>query len=44
MANPIAIILGVAFVLYWFMGETRYLVVVLAICGCGLVFAKYLSE
>jgi hypothetical protein len=44
MLNPIAAILGVSFVLYWIMGESRFLVVILGICGCGLVFVKYLSE
>jgi len=44
MVQPMAIILGVSFLLYWFVGEARYLVAVLGLCGCGLVFAKYLSE
>lgn len=44
MVNPIAILMGIAFVLYWFVGESRFLIVILCICGCGLVFVKYLSE
>jgi H+-translocating diphosphatase len=44
MVQPMAIIAGISFVLYWFVGEARFLVAVLGICGCGLVFAKYLSD
>ena len=44
LSNPVAIILLVAFVLYWISGDSHYYVVVLAICGCGLAFTKYLSE
>jgi len=31
-------------VLYFFVGEFRYLLVVMGICGCGLAFARYLME
>lgn len=30
--------------LSFFAGEQAYMIVVLAICACGLIFAKYLSE
>lgn len=42
--QPAAFALLAAFVLYWFFGEVRYIIAVLGLCSCGLLFAKYLSE
>lgn len=44
LAQPIAGVLAGGLLLGWLAGESGYLIIVLAICACGLIFAKYLSE
>lgn len=44
MAQPMGAVMAGGLLLSFFAGEQAYMIVVLAICACGLIFAKYLSE
>ena len=44
LLQPMGAVLGGGLLLGFFAGEAGYLIIVLAICACGLIFAKYLSE